>query len=38
MIGSYTEDHTDPFEIANRLDLRHRRTDQRGQYDEAFLD
>ncbi|MEO3750793.1 hypothetical protein [Streptomyces sp. B6B3] len=26
------------FEIANRYDLRHRRTDQRGNYDEAFLD
>ncbi|MGP4004444.1 hypothetical protein [Streptomyces sp. 8N706] len=26
------------FEIANRYDLRHRRTDQRGDYDEAFLD
>ncbi|WP_406436616.1 hypothetical protein [Streptomyces sp. NBC_01613] len=26
------------FEIANRYDLRHRRADQRGEYDEAFLD
>ncbi|MFD9047218.1 hypothetical protein [Streptomyces zaomyceticus] len=26
------------FEIANRFDLRHRRADQRGEYDEAFLD
>ncbi|GED90722.1 hypothetical protein [Streptomyces sp. 6-11-2] len=26
------------FEIANRYDLRHRRADQRGDYDEAFLD
>lgn len=26
------------FEIANRYDLRHRRADQRGGYDEAFLD
>ncbi|WP_416956514.1 hypothetical protein [Streptomyces sp. Agncl-13] len=26
------------FEIANRFDLRHRRADQRGDYDEAFLD
>ncbi len=26
------------FEIANRYDLRHRRADQHGDYDEAFLD
>ncbi|MFF0537100.1 hypothetical protein ACWDF1_11470 [Streptomyces coelicoflavus] len=26
------------FEIANRYDLRHRKADQRGDYDEAFLD
>ncbi|MET7714833.1 hypothetical protein [Streptomyces sp. NPDC005407] len=26
------------FEIANRYDLRHRRADQRGDYDELFLD
>lgn len=26
------------FEIANRFDLRHRRADQRGDYDAAFLD
>ncbi|MGW2922844.1 hypothetical protein ACWDBF_33925 [Streptomyces angustmyceticus] len=26
------------FEIANRFDLRHRRADQRADYDEAFLD
>jgi len=26
------------FDIANNFDLRHRRTDQRGDYDEAFLD
>ena len=26
------------FEIANRFDLRHRRADQHGDYDEAFLD
>ncbi|MCX4713968.1 MULTISPECIES: hypothetical protein [Streptomyces] len=26
------------FEIANRFDLRHCRADQRGEYDEAFLD
>lgn len=26
------------FEIANRYDLRHRRADQRGDYDEVFLD
>ncbi|MEU9123498.1 hypothetical protein AB0C96_27115 [Streptomyces sp. NPDC048506] len=26
------------FEIANRYDLRHRRADQRGDYDAAFLD
>lgn len=26
------------FEIANRFDLRHRRADQRGEYDEVFLD
>jgi hypothetical protein len=26
------------FEIANRYDLRHRRADQRGDYDEAFFD
>ncbi|WP_328505593.1 hypothetical protein [Streptomyces sp. NBC_00391] len=26
------------FEIANRFDLRHRRADQRAEYDEAFLD
>ncbi|MFD5192811.1 hypothetical protein ACFWMU_32665 [Streptomyces sp. NPDC058357] len=26
------------FDIANRYDLRHRRADQRGDYDEAFLD
>ncbi|MET9069454.1 hypothetical protein [Streptosporangium sandarakinum] len=26
------------FEIANRYDLRHRRADQRGDYDDAFLD
>lgn len=26
------------FEIANRFDLRHRKADQRGDYDEAFLD
>jgi hypothetical protein len=26
------------FEIANRFDLRHRRADQKGEYDEAFLD
>ncbi|MET8168826.1 hypothetical protein ABZT34_32020 [Streptomyces sp. NPDC005329] len=26
------------FEIANRYDLRHRKADQRGEYDEAFLD
>ncbi|MER6144940.1 hypothetical protein ABT174_33735 [Streptomyces sparsogenes] len=26
------------FEIANRYDLRHRKADQRGNYDEAFLD
>lgn len=25
-------------EIANRYDLRHRKADQRGDYDEAFLD
>lgn len=26
------------FEIANRFDLRHRKADQRGDYDKAFLD
>jgi hypothetical protein len=26
------------FEIANRYDLRHRKADPRGDYDEAFLD
>ncbi|MFF7581057.1 hypothetical protein ACFZBE_39845 [Streptomyces sp. NPDC008061] len=26
------------FEIANRYDLRHRKADQRGDYDEAFMD
>ena len=26
------------FELANEFDLRHRKPDQRGDYDEAFLD
>ncbi|WP_329138134.1 hypothetical protein OG552_29695 [Streptomyces sp. NBC_01476] len=32
------QDEGSLFEIANRYDLRHRRADQRGDYDEAFLD
>ena len=36
--GQLGKDEGALFEIANRFDLRHRRADQRGEYDEAFLD
>jgi hypothetical protein len=36
--GHLGKDEGALFEIANRFDLRHRRADQRGDYDEAFLD
>ena len=33
-----TKDEAALFEIANKYDLRHRKTDQHGDYDAAFLE
>lgn len=33
-----SKDEGDLFNIANNFDIRHRRLDQRGEYDDAFLD